>query len=94
MVAFQGTYREGTTNLKQHDEHVTRDAWRMGRPEKDAARSQRARAMPLVLDGGASAALHLLFGLLCSRVEAAVTARLLARTDTEARQRRVCPLWA
>src|ERR1700735_4596547 len=57
----------------------------MGQPEKYSAGRQRAWPMPVVLDRGASPPLHLLLGLLCTRMEAPIAAGILARTNIEAR---------
>jgi hypothetical protein len=56
--------QEALKNLEQVYEHVTRHAWRLGRPQKCFPRAKRAWAVPVVLAGGAGPPLHLLLRLL------------------------------
>src|SRR5580704_10721218 len=80
-------------NLQQVYEHLSHDDWRMGRPQEYAAGAEWARSVPLVHAGSAGPPLHLLFGILRSRVEAALSAWVFARTHIEAGRRSVRSLW-
>ena len=86
--------QEALVNLEQVYEHVTRHAWRLGRPQKCLPRPKRAWPVPVVLVGGAGPPLHLLLGLLRTRVEAAIAARVPARTYIRARSGRMRSLWS
>src|SRR5271155_4246855 len=72
---------EVLANLKHAYEHFSNHAWRLGRPEEDSARSEWAWPVPVVLAGSTGPALHFLLGLLRTRVEVAVSARVLAGAD-------------
>jgi hypothetical protein len=70
--------------VEKRGEHVAQHAWRLDRPKEHSPRTERARTVPLVLARGSARTLHLLLGVLRSRVEAALPARLFARAGVRA----------
>jgi hypothetical protein len=80
-VTPAGTYARVSGELEQKDEHHSNHARRMGRPQEYPARAKWPRTVPMVLVGSAVTPIHLLLRLLRTRVEAALSARVLARAD-------------
>src|SRR5690242_16916642 len=65
--------------VKRRNEHSAGHSRGLGRSEIDSPGPERARAVPVVLAGSAAGKVHVLLGVLRSRVEAAHAACLPAR---------------
>jgi hypothetical protein len=70
-------------NLKRIYEYCPQHARWMGRSRPHATRSQWSWIVPVVLPGSAGPAIYLLLGVLRTRMETSITARIFAGTHTQ-----------